>query len=129
MSRFKRWRNTILGTLVVLSGVGAAALTVLARRGGDWELTRLGAVASIVFAVLIVIFVVPPLARNARAEAARLDLAFQVTGGGARAPPLPPRAGARAQARPRLLHVRAAPRQGRAARRADVRGPRARLRH
>src|ERR671926_77947 len=78
----KRWRNTILGTLVVLSGVGAAALTVLARRSGDWELTRLGAVASIVCAVLIVIFVVPPLARSARAEAARLDLSFQVTGGG-----------------------------------------------
>src|SRR5215216_5383027 len=53
----KRWRNTILGTLVVLSGVGAAGLTVLARRSGDWELTRLGAVASIVFAVLGVIFV------------------------------------------------------------------------
>src|SRR5829696_6638146 len=82
MSRFQRWRNTILGTLVVLSGVGAAALTVLARRSGDWELTRMGAVASILFAVLIVIFVVPPLARSARAEAARLDLSFQVTGGG-----------------------------------------------
>ena len=78
----KRWRNTILGTLVVLSGVGAAALTVLARRSGDWELTRMGAIASIVFAVLIVIFVVPPLAKSARAEAARLDLSFQVTGGG-----------------------------------------------
>ena len=78
----KRWGKTILGTLVVLSGVGAAVLTVLARRSGDWELTRLGAIASIVFAVLIVIFVVPPLARSARAEAARLDLSFQVTGGG-----------------------------------------------
>src|SRR5919202_5223400 len=78
----KTWRNTILGALVVLSGVSAAVITVVARRSGDWELTRLGAVASILFAVLIVIFVVPPLARNARAEAARLDLAFQVTGGG-----------------------------------------------
>src|ERR1041385_9129553 len=83
MSRFKRWRNTILGTLVVLSGVCAAVLTVVARRSGDWELTRMGAIASIVFAVLIVIFVVPPLARSARAEAARLDLSFQVTAGGA----------------------------------------------
>jgi hypothetical protein len=78
----KRWGRTILGTLVVLSGVGAAVITVAARRSGDWELTRLGAVASLVFAVLIVIFVVPPLARSARAEAARLDLAFQVTAGG-----------------------------------------------
>src|SRR5918993_4233937 len=82
MGAFKRWGRTVLGTLVVLSGVGAAALTVLARRSGDWELTRVGAIASIAFAVLIVIFVVPPLARSARAEAARLDLSFQVTGGG-----------------------------------------------
>jgi uncharacterized protein (DUF58 family) len=78
----KRWRGTILGTLVVLSGVSAAVITVVARRVGDWELTRLGAIASLLFAVLIVIFVVPPLARSARAEAARLDLAFQVTAGG-----------------------------------------------
>src|ERR687889_1532233 len=82
MGAFKRWGRTILGTLVVLSGVGAAVITVVARRSGDWELTRLGALASLVFAVLIVIFVVPPLARSARAEAARLDLAFQVTAGG-----------------------------------------------
>ncbi|HEX8557770.1 MAG TPA: DUF58 domain-containing protein [Pyrinomonadaceae bacterium] len=79
---FKRWGGTILGTLVVLSGVAAAVITVVARRSGDWDLTRLGAVASLVFALLIVIFVVPPLARSARAEAARLDLAFQVTAGG-----------------------------------------------
>src|SRR5919199_981167 len=78
----KSWRNTILGALVVLSGVSAAVITVVARRNGDWELTRLGAVASLLFAVLIVIFVVPPLARSARAEAARLDLGFQVTAGG-----------------------------------------------
>src|ERR687889_1278318 len=79
----KGWRNTVLGALVVLSGVSAAAITVVARRGGDWELTRLGAIASLLFAVLIVIFVVPPLARSARAEAARLDLGVQVTAGGA----------------------------------------------
>src|SRR2546423_15450478 len=78
----RAWRNTILGALVVLSGVSAAFITVVARRSGDWELTRLGAVASLLFAVLIVIFVVPPLARSARAEAARLDLRFQVTAGG-----------------------------------------------
>jgi len=68
--------------LVVLGGVSAAVITVLARRGGDWALTRLGAVASLLFAVLIVIFVVPTLARSARAEAARLDLGLQMTAGG-----------------------------------------------
>jgi len=78
----KSWRGTVLGALVVLSGVSAAVITVVARRSGDWELTRLGAIASLLFAVLIVIFVVPPLARSARAEAARLDLGFQVTAGG-----------------------------------------------
>jgi uncharacterized protein (DUF58 family) len=62
--------------------VSAALITVLARRSGDWELTRLGAIASLLFAVLIVIFVVPPLARSARAEAARLNLPFQMTAGG-----------------------------------------------
>lgn len=82
MVNWKSWRKTILGTLVVLSGLSAAVITVIARRGGNWELTRIGAIASLLFAVLIVIFVVPPLSRSARAEAARLDLAFQVTGGG-----------------------------------------------
>lgn len=66
----------------MLSGVSAAAITVFARRSGDWELTRLGAIASLLLAALIVIFVVPPLARSARAEAARLNPAFQVTAGG-----------------------------------------------
>jgi uncharacterized protein (DUF58 family) len=79
---WKEWRNTALGASVVMCGVGAAVLTVLARRANDWELARLGALASLVFAALIVLFVVPPLARSARAEAARLDLPFQATGGG-----------------------------------------------
>jgi uncharacterized protein (DUF58 family) len=77
-----RWRGTILGTLVVLCGMSAAVITVVARRAGDWELTRLGAIASLLFALVIVVFVVPPLARSARAEAVRLDLGFQVTAGG-----------------------------------------------
>src|SRR5437588_11883117 len=82
ISFLRAWRGTMLGALVVLSGVSAAVITVVARRSGDWELTRLGAIASLLFAVLIVRCVVPPLARSARAEAARLDLGFQVTAGG-----------------------------------------------
>jgi uncharacterized protein (DUF58 family) len=80
---WRAWRNTVLGTAVVLCGVGAAVVTLVGRRAGDWELARAGALASLVFAALIVLFVVPPLARSARAEAARLDLPFQVTAGGA----------------------------------------------
>ena len=82
MGSFKRWRKTVLGSAVVLCGVSAAVITVIARRAGDLELARLGAIASLLFAALIVIFVVPPLARSARAEAARLDLPFQLTAGG-----------------------------------------------
>jgi uncharacterized protein (DUF58 family) len=78
----KSWRGTVIGTLVVLCGVSAAVITVVARRAGDWELTRLGAISSLLFALVIVVFVVPPLARSARAEAVRLDLGFQVTAGG-----------------------------------------------
>ena len=78
----KKWRRPLLSLVLVLGGVCAALVTVLARRGGDWELARLGAISSLVFAGLIVLFVVPPLARSARAEAARLDFPFQLTAGG-----------------------------------------------
>src|SRR5918998_5034973 len=78
----KRWRRPALSALLVLGGVCAALVTVAARRAGDWELARLGAISSLAFAGLIVLFVVPPLARSARAEAARLDLPFQLTTGG-----------------------------------------------
>jgi uncharacterized protein (DUF58 family) len=67
----------------VLCGVAAAALTLVARRSGDWELVRVGAVASLALVVLIVLFVVPPLVRSARTEAAQLDLPVQFTTGGA----------------------------------------------
>ena len=76
------WRNAILGTLLVAGGVAVAVVTTLARRSGDWELVRIGALTSLVFVALITIFVVPPLLRSARAEVARLDPPFQVTTGG-----------------------------------------------
>ena len=78
----RRWRGAVLRTLIVAGGIGAAIVTLAARRTGDWEWARLGAIASLVFVVLMVVFVVPPLSRSARAEAARLDLPFQVTAGG-----------------------------------------------
>lgn len=78
----RRWHGAAVRTLIVVGGVGAAAVTIAARRTGDWELARLGAIASLVFVVLMVVFVVPPLSRSARAEAAQLDLPFQVTAGG-----------------------------------------------
>jgi uncharacterized protein (DUF58 family) len=76
------WRRAALSLLIVLGGVATALVTVLARRTGDWEMARLGAILSLVFVVLMLVFVVPPLARSARLEAARLDLPVQFTGGG-----------------------------------------------
>jgi uncharacterized protein (DUF58 family) len=78
----QRWRGAAIRTLIVLGGIGAAVLTVAARRSADWEMARLGAISSLVFVVLMLVFVVPPLSRSARVEAARLDLPFQVTAGG-----------------------------------------------
>jgi len=74
--------RAILGTLIVLGGVVAGAVTMLARRSEAWELARFGAVASLVCVLLMIVFVVPPLTRSARVEAARLDLPFQLTAGG-----------------------------------------------
>ncbi|HEV2802043.1 MAG TPA: DUF58 domain-containing protein [Pyrinomonadaceae bacterium] len=76
------WRNAILGTLLVVCGLLVAGVTSWARRSGDWELARMGAITSLVFVLLITIFVVPPLLRSARSEVRRLDPPFQVTTGG-----------------------------------------------
>ncbi|HYN84662.1 MAG TPA: DUF58 domain-containing protein [Pyrinomonadaceae bacterium] len=79
---FRGWRGAVLGTLVVLGGVASAVVTVVARRANDLELARVGAVTSLVFVVLMLVFVVPPLSRSARLEASRLDLPLRLTGGG-----------------------------------------------
>ncbi|HZH90606.1 MAG TPA: DUF58 domain-containing protein [Pyrinomonadaceae bacterium] len=81
-SRRAVWRNTVLGTLLVGCGLVVAVVTYWARRSGDWELARLGAITSLAFVALITVFVVPPLLRSARAEVGRLDPPFQVTPGG-----------------------------------------------
>jgi uncharacterized protein (DUF58 family) len=82
LKHLRAWRNAILGTLLVAGGVIVAAVTSWARRSGDWELARMGAITSLVFVALITIFVVPPLLRSARSEVGRLDPPFQVTTGG-----------------------------------------------
>ncbi|HZH30815.1 MAG TPA: DUF58 domain-containing protein [Pyrinomonadaceae bacterium] len=78
----RAWRNAIFGTLLVGCGLVVAVITSWARRSGDWELARVGAITSLVFVLLITIFVVPPLLRSARAEVGRLDPPFQITTGG-----------------------------------------------
>src|SRR5437868_12837064 len=78
----KKWRNAILGLLLVLLGVGTTSIVLIARRGGDWRLANVAAIASLIIVLLILILVVPPLARSARAEVSGLDLPVQLTKGG-----------------------------------------------
>jgi uncharacterized protein (DUF58 family) len=82
VKRIHSWRNAILGTLLVLAGLGTAFLTIIARRNEDPALTTASAIISLVIALLIIVLVLPPLARAARKEAARIDLPLEITGGG-----------------------------------------------
>jgi uncharacterized protein (DUF58 family) len=74
--------RVILGTLLVLAGLAAALVTVLARRANDSTLAGIAAILSLFIALLLTIFIVPPLARSARLEVANLDVPFEPTSGG-----------------------------------------------
>ncbi len=75
-------RNAGLGVLVVVGGIGLSALTYWAHLTGNTRLAGISAGVSLVFVLLILIFVVPPLARNASREASQLNLPFEFTAGG-----------------------------------------------
>src|SRR5712692_1207735 len=60
-SAFSSWWRAILGTLLVLAGLATAMVTLFARRLGAPELAGAGAIASLIFVLLIVVLVVPPL--------------------------------------------------------------------
>lgn len=81
-SSLHSWWRPILGTLLVLAGLATAVLTVMAGRSGIPELTTAGAIASLVFVLLIMLLVVPPLARSAFAEVAATRFPIEVTTGG-----------------------------------------------
>ena len=85
-SSFARWRSAILGTLLVIGGLSAAAVTLLARQNDNYSLAAIAAILSLVSAALMLVFVVPPLARSARLEVRRFDLPLEVTSGGATIP-------------------------------------------
>ena len=82
MKNFRRWRNAILGTTLVLAGALTALLTVFAQRRDDMTLTSVASIASLIIAALLLILVVPPLARSARAEVRQLDVPLGITRGG-----------------------------------------------
>jgi uncharacterized protein (DUF58 family) len=74
--------RVILGTLLVLAGLAAALVTVLARRENENGLAGAAAILSLLIALLLTIFIVPPLARSARVEVANLDFSLEPTSGG-----------------------------------------------
>src|SRR5687768_3383797 len=76
-------RNAALGAVVVLGGLGLSGLTLYAHQSGNIRLAGIAAGVSLVFVLLILIFVVPPLARNASREASQMNLPFEFTTGGA----------------------------------------------
>ncbi|MFV0387672.1 MAG: DUF58 domain-containing protein [Pyrinomonadaceae bacterium] len=80
---FREMRNILLGFSVVLGGLCLALLTTVAHRTGNVQLAGIAAAASLGFVLLIVTFVIPPLARSASAEASQIDLPFEITTGGA----------------------------------------------
>ncbi|HMQ02991.1 MAG TPA: DUF58 domain-containing protein [Pyrinomonadaceae bacterium] len=76
-------RNGAIGLLIVIVGIGLAMLTYYAHSSGLTRLAGISAGLSLIFVLLILIFVVPPLARNASKEVSQLNLPFEFTAGGA----------------------------------------------
>lgn len=76
-------RNAVLGLSVVFGGLGLAIFTIWAQQSGDTRLAGYAAGASLVFVLLIFVFVIPPLARSASREASQMNLPFEFTTGGA----------------------------------------------
>src|SRR5439155_8927745 len=76
-------RHAAPGLAVIFGGIGLSILTLYAHQTGNFALAAISAGASLVFVLLIIIFVVPPLARNAGREAEQMNLPFEFTTGGA----------------------------------------------
>src|SRR5688572_30463437 len=81
-SSLAKWRNVLAGTLLVLAGLAAALVTIFARNTENYILAGVAATLSLLTAALMLIFLVPPLARSARLEVKRFDLPIEITSGG-----------------------------------------------
>lgn len=66
-----------------MAGLVAAFITVAARRTDNYVLAAVAASFSLLTALLMLVFLVPPLARSARHEVRRFDLPIEITSGGA----------------------------------------------
>ncbi len=80
---FRDIRNGLLGLAVVFGGLGLAFLTIYAKRTDNPNLAVGAAAASLIFVLLIFVFVIPPLARSASRETSQMNLPFDFTLGGA----------------------------------------------
>jgi uncharacterized protein (DUF58 family) len=76
-------KTAIIGIVSVAGGMLLAGLTLLAHRTSNPRLAFAAAIISLIFVIILLVFVVPPLARNAGREASQLDLPFEITAGGA----------------------------------------------
>lgn len=79
---FKTRTGAIAAALIVVGGGVTGALTFIAQQSGDASLGFVTSIASLLFAVLMLVFVVPPLARASRYETRRIDLPVRLTLGG-----------------------------------------------
>ena len=75
-------RNALFGATIVFGGLGLAILTLWAQWTNNPRLAGAAAIASLIFVVLILLFVVPPLARSASREVSSIDLPLEITAGG-----------------------------------------------
>lgn len=80
---FQDLRNAAVGAVVIIGGLGLSGVTLWAHQTGNIRLAGFAAAASLIFVLLILVFVVPPLARNAGREASQMNLPFEFTTGGA----------------------------------------------
>ncbi len=83
LTSFRELQNAIIGSLIVIGGLFLAIFTLVAHRMQNPTLAGYAAIGSLAFVFLILIFVIPPLARSASAEASQLNLPFEFSTGGA----------------------------------------------
>lgn len=75
-------RNFAVGIFVVIGGLALAGLTLYAHEANRSRLAAIAAGLSLIFILLILIFVIPPLAKKASREASQMNLPFEFTLGG-----------------------------------------------
>ncbi|MGB7069055.1 MAG: DUF58 domain-containing protein [Pyrinomonadaceae bacterium] len=76
-------RNALAGLIVVGGGIGLSALMIYALQSGNDRFAGFAVIVSLVFVLLILVFVVPPLVRSVGNDASQLNLPFDFTAGGA----------------------------------------------